>query len=527
MGKKKVVEFYNNRYKGSLADDDCDRLEQIIALDAENGSFSDLAHMITDYSDSDTKTLIEDTETMGTLCHDITKRVGTLEDMQTLGAAFMFIAGNCILGDSVGLGKTPQVAALVNMLKNTYASEGKEFRYLMLTEKNLVEETRHKMVKFTGEYADSLHGDAPAVKKFSNKYPLGACLGRGVVGSHTLFNQKLFMEWLTQCKQMGGGFPFNLLIVDESSVLGNLSTEISKNAKVLMTFFDRVVFLNATPFEKKLDTFYAQLSLLDDTMLPTKTNFQKEYVIYDYRGMYPRPTGKYKNHEKFRHLVGYRYFARTRREKGAVMENCSGRVLVSPLSSIQKAWLKRTQIPQLVFDCPNALDPTIEFNEENVPKLGSLLEVLEKDCENADTVLLFVHYRQAQDSLSEWLTERGYTNRVLCGETKNEDRTSIIRGFKNSEYKVLITNVQKGLDFGNCNYCIFYSFDPNPSKMVQFEGRITRSFDIVDKHVMLLCSNGKELDRLNKVIKGRAQASSNFTKVDLSCIMSILLDGDS
>lgn len=60
--------------------------------------------------------------------------------------------------------------------------------------------------------------------------------------------------------------------------------------------------------------------------------------------------------------------------------------------------------------------------------------------------------------------------------------------------------------------------------MVQFEGRITRSFNILDKHVMLLCSQGRELDRLNKVIKTRAQASAQFTQSDLSCIMSILLD---
>ena len=83
--------------------------------------------------------------------------------------------------------------------------------------------------------------------------------------------------------------------------------------------------------------------------------------------------------------------------------------------------------------------------------------------------------------------------------------------------------MQKGLNFGNCNYCIFYGFDPNPNKMVQFEGRITRSFDIIDKHVVVLCSEGKEFKRFNEVIKRRAEASSKFSKADISCIMSILL----
>ena len=60
--------------------------------------------------------------------------------------------------------------------------------------------------------------------------------------------------------------------------------------------------------------------------------------------------------------------------------------------------------------------------------------------------------------------------------------------------------------------------------MIQFEGRITRSFDIVGKTIILLCSEGRELDRLNNVIKERAKASVDFTKVDLSCIMDLLLE---
>jgi len=178
----------------------------------------------------------------------------------------------------------------------------------------------------------------------------------------------------------------------------------------------------------------------------------------------------------------------------------------------------------MIFDCPNAVDESVSFCEYNVPKLTSLRKALEEYCEDANTVLMFVHYRQAQDSLSQWLTNMGYSNRVLCGATSNADRDDIIRGFKNSEFRVLITNVQKGLDFGDCNYCIFYSFDPNPSKMIQFEGRITRSFDIVGKTIILLCSEGRELDRLNNVIKERAKASVDFTKVDLSCIMDLLLE---
>ena len=143
---------------------------------------------------------------------------------------------------------------------------------------------------------------------------------------------------------------------------------------------------------------------------------------------------------------------------------------------------------------------------------------------NADTVIIFSHFKEAQKYLSEWLTKKGISNRVLNGATKDADRQDIIDGFKQGMYRVLITNVQKGLNFGSCDYCVFYSFDPNPSRMIQFEGRITRSLSIEGKHVYILCSRGQEYKTLNEVVRQRAKATTEFTNADISLVMSILLD---
>lgn len=522
MAKAREIQYHNNRYQGSLTEEDCKKLDAIIELDEENGAFEDLRHIIYDLPESVVFNIIDEVESCGKTLTEYEKSEGTLRDEQTLGTAFMFFANNCILGDSVGMGKTPQIAGLCRILENMYKESRKPFRYLLLTEKNLVGQTRKKMIQFTGSFAYSLNGDAISTQKFLNK--LEGFLEYSVVGSHTLVSQPLFIKWLEETRKLHKKFPFDLLVIDESSILGNSVSGVYKDTKILASYFSRVILLNATPFNTKLNTFYNQLNLIDHKLLPAKTNFEKEYVLYNYTGMYPKPTGKYKNPQRFRHLVGYRYFARTRESKGGVMENCSGRVVISPLSKLQKELEKTTQMYQMVYDCPNYFDSDIAYSEENVPKLASLKCVLEDEFYDADTVLIFVHYREAQDSLSRWLTYNGHSNRVLCGETKNEERESIIEGFKNTEYRVLITNVQKGLDFGECDHCIFYGFDPNPSKMVQFEGRITRSFDIRNKRIILLVSQGKELQRLNKIIKDRAQATAQFTKSDLSCIMDILLE---
>lgn len=525
MAGAKEVQYYNDRYKGSLDDKHCDILEQYIKLDKQGGCIDDLLTVIYDLDDNDVDDYISDMEKYGSLTRDYPKPLGKLRDYQTLAVAYGYYAGNFILGDEVGTGKTVEVAGLVNLKFAESMQKGELYTYLLLTEKNLVTQVRKEMVKFTGNFVTRIKdGMQGTVEKFIENNPIDEDIKHSVVGTHHLLKTPQFIAWLEQYKARHKKFPFDMLIIDESSVLGGSSkNEIVKAYNAVAKNFKKIVFLNATPFETNLMVFYNQLNLLDKKMLPTKVEFEKQYCVMSWNGMFNKPTGKYKNAEEFKELVKYFYFARTREDKGAVMEDCKGAVILSPLSPIQKEWLKKTQLNRMIFDCPTYVEDSIEFNEENVPKLKSLRELLENECKS-EQVLISVHFKEAQYLLSKWLTNQGYSNRILNGETKNKERDSIIDGFKKKEYRILLTNVQKGLNFGDCNYCIFYSFDPNPSKMMQFEGRTTRSFDIKGKNVYVLCSKGQEENTLNNVVKQRAKATKDLTNVGLSVIMSILLN---
>lgn len=522
---KRELKYYNNRYMGSLTETQCEIIEDLLELDKVNGCLTDLRHVIYNIDKSDVLQLIEDHEVFGRSIHNFERKIGTLRDDQTIGVGLMYYANNCILGDSVGLGKTVEIAGLCNLLKSEASKKGEDFKCLFLTEKNLVEQVREEMIKFTGEYVDLLpNGEIKTVRNYievCNEYGVRY----SVAGSHSLISQPAFVGWLTQLDR-DNNFPFDIIVVDESSVLGGSKSAITKTFKLISKYFKRIIFLNATPFDTKLGVFYNQLSLIDNKLLPTKTNFTKEYEIMDYRGMYPRPSGKYKNQQQFKDAVGYRYFARTRKDKGADMKDCSGGIKISPLSDIQKEWLRKSQMSRLVYDCPTYLDPSIDFNEINVPKLSSLADLLENEYSEADTILIFSHYKETQKYLSDWLSARGYSNRVLNGDTKKNDRIAIIESFKRSEFNVLITNVQKGLNFGNCNHCIFYSYDPNPSKMIQFEGRMTRDFDIIGKNIYILVSEGAEYKTLIRTVRDRAKATTEFTKTDISVVLNILLGVD-
>lgn len=513
----KILEYYNHRYKGSLTDNECEVLEHIMKLSDEKGSVPSLKNIILDLTDEQV------TQIKKTGKCDTQYKIGELTDMQTLGVAYMYHAKSCILADSVGLGKTVQFAGLCNLMDSIAKQEGRECHFLYLTEKNLAVQAQSELIKFTGKDVELVFGDKVKCSKFvENHYD--SDMDKSVVGVHSCIKSGIFVEWLKR-RVAETGCPFDVLGVDESSFLGNSKSDYWKAFNALKGYFKRIIFLNATPFESSLSVFYNQLRLLDPSFLPSKTAFDKEYVIMKWNGSYSVPSGKYKNADKFRHLIGYRYLKRTRAENGAVMQGCTGRVVITSLTKEQKALLRKTCMPQLVYDCPNMIDNSLSFDEINVPKLDALRDILSGDFKEADTVLLFIHYKESQACVSEWLTDNGYSNRVLNGETSPKNRYEIIEEFKRGAFRVLITNVQKGLNFGNCDYCIFYGFDTNPNKMVQMEGRITRSFDIIGKNVYLICSEGKEYDTYQKVVRGRAVASDAFTGSDLSCIMGLLLNG--
>ena len=524
MGRAKTIEWCNNRYKGSLTKDECDLLEELLKVDASNGCVTDLRHIIYNLSESAVNTILDYGFSWDAFKDsvELERTVGTLEDYQTVGVAYMYWAKRLLLGDSQGMGKTPTSAGLCNLLRMEYEKQGKDFRFLFLAEKSSALQIQRKLIQFTGDYVDFVSGDAKSSSLFVSRNPYQPKYS--VCGTHSLIKQGVFTEWLMNVKQETGKFPFDLIIVDESTVVSGGNTEYANSLRSWLNFVDRVVFLNATPVETHAKTMFNQLDLLDSKFLPTKTAWSKEFEILDYRGMFPRPTGKYKNAEEFKRRCMYRYFARTRKDKGAVMEDCSGVKLLSDLSPVQKYWLTRSSIKQLVFDAPNYFDESIEFCSENVPKLKSMLYLLENDCADADSIIVFTHYKCTLSSLSEWFTELGISNRILNGDVTNlTERQSIIDGFSRKQFRVLLTNVHKGLDFGNCDHCIFYSFDPNPNNMVQAEGRMERSFDIIGKHVYLLISRGQELSRLLSVIRDRVSGSADFSTSDYSLIRDIIL----
>ncbi len=501
----------NDKVSGALVKlvTDCDVVESLqnIIKDVPNHTITDMINDIEEYE--------RENKTTKGFNKDYSKqfRVGTLRDMQTVGVAFMYYAENALLGDEVGLGKTVQIAGLCNLLQAEYKAKGKPFRYCFLTEKTSVDQIRKKMIKFTGEYVCMLEtGEQAVVERYIKNFKNGN--DYSIVGGHSLLNSSEFLIHTSKN-------PFDLIIVDESSIIKNTTSDIYKNTKALFKFHERKVLLNATPLEQSAEEFYNQLDLLDDEFLMTREKFKSRYCVLK-PGIFGYDIAGYKNTDEFKEAISLRYLARTRVELGAKYVGNEYKILLVPQSPEQKRVMKKTTLYQMVNDYPTGVDRNIPFNPETTPKVAALLEILGKIDVSTEKALVYCRFKECQNSIKEVLEDFDYRVAIINGDSKIKDRNEVINKFLTDGYDIIITNVQRGLDLNNCNNVIMYTIDPNPQKMVQFEGRMTREFDVMYKSLYMLVSKGREKKFLEETLKTRVDASTAFSNTGKSMTMDAL-----
>lgn len=515
-----VKYFKGKYYQGDIPDD---KAESLLTVINDYESVVSLRHIITDAPEHVITDIKNDAETYeynhGSLegfkkDYSDVVGIGTLRDAQTIGVAFMYYAGSALLGDEVGLGKTVQIAGLCNVLRKEYESQGREFRYLVVTEKSSAGQIRDKMIQFTGEYVGLFEsGETKVVEKYlaSNKDKRYY----SSVGSHSLLNNPQFI--IDTAKR-----PYDLIVFDESSGAKNASSEIYKNCKALFKLHKRKVLLNATPVELEIREMYNQLDLLDPNYLPNITEFNRKFTKVK-RGMFGFQPDGYKNEDEFTEAIKLRYLARTRADLGANYTENTYKTILIPLSQEQKALNKKTSLKQMVTDYPTGVDRNIEYSEFTTPKLAVMFKLIEEKVDVFHSqALIYCRFIDAQNKMRDMLEEKGYRTVVLNGKSKALERASIVKGFNNGQYDIMITNVLRGIDLKTCDTCILYTIDPNPQKMVQFEGRMTRDFDIEYKSLYLLVAMGKEKKFVEEKLKLRVSASAAFSKTGKSMVLEAI-----
>jgi hypothetical protein len=448
---------------------------------------------------------------------DYTKYYAELRDYQTVGTAFMYASPRSVLADGCGLGKTAEVAGLINFLK----TRGEITRFLMAVETSALAQTQYELMRFTGLNIIALPSDSAKLKRVLNKFDWAKA--DGIIIKHSTLRSDVFSKWLAlYIDENNKSKIFNTFFLDESSVIKNRDTKMFNYTLNICNLASRVHFMNATTFETSIMDIYNQLDMMDENLLPKSWRIEKEYCTYGQRKYWTKVNGQaklnfarersgYKNQQKFKESLKLVYFGRSVKDIGKELAHVYKVYEVLPTPEMNMGLQQGYRYNELL-NCPSLIsDLHIPTTREMVPKLDRLCDIITKEFSDS-AVMVYCFHVEAQKAIADELEKLGRRTVVLNGSCSDEQRFEAQTGFNNGKYDVIITNIKKSLNLNAGVACIFYSMETNIAKMEQIRGRIDRhTDDTIKTFIMLLYRGTDEYKFFSDVVCKRAKDSRDLT----------------
>lgn len=529
---------YKDMYVSDLSLQEVNNIESVRTVNKIDG----LKNMIFDFPFE----LVERSIREGTSIRDIVSSegidykqyIGELRDYQTVGTGFLYYSRHSILGDGVGLGKTAEISALINLLY-----QRKELkRFIMAVENSAIAQTAVELMRFTGLKVVWLQTDSAKLKRAIEKTDWGKVTG--IIIKHSALRSDVFQRWLAEyAREDGTSGLYDTFILDESSVIKNNKSKTYTYAKNIASMAKRVHFMNATPFDKYIMDIYHQLDLMDDNLLPLAWRIEKEFCKHskshywvkekDEYGVH-KPVMKkrfdiagYQNQEIFKNRLKLVYFGRASSMVGLSRPNIYKVYTVEP-NKIQLNAMENGYRYNEVLNCPSLVpDIKLGTNRKDTPKIDRLCDLVLNEF-SEDKVMVYCFNIEAQEAIKRELDSLGrkcvILNGRMTGANKDLDRLKIQEDFNNGTYDVIITNIKKSLNLQGGDVCIFYSMSTTVSSMEQIRGRIDRNTNNnIKTFILLLYENTPEYEFFTQTVKQRAKDSRELT-IDAKTAIDFFID---
>jgi superfamily II DNA or RNA helicase len=201
---------------------------------------------------------------------------------QMRGALFAAYRGRCILGDDMGLGKSVQTMAAVELLARERGIE----RVLVVAPASVKYQWETEIRRFTDRPVQLIEGGGRA---------------RRAQYAQPTFYRLVNYEFVLRDLDELNAWQADLIVLDEAQRIKNWEAKISRAVKKLRSHYALV--LTGTPLENKIEELYSIVQFVDDRRLGPAFQFLHDHRVLDDKGK----------------LLGYRNLDRVREKLAPIL----------------------------------------------------------------------------------------------------------------------------------------------------------------------------------------------------------------
>lgn len=426
---------------------------------------------------------------------------------QRVGAAWLYFSGRGLLGDDVGTGKTPQVAALLAMCRAT-GELGLHARTVIVCQPSAILQWRDQLLRMIPDLRIIALADlTPGKRRDAYVSPWEVV----IIGPQTLAPAR------GKAVSRGGdveyleNFPIGCLVYDDVDAMRDRSNRTAYAIRKLAERSPRVIAAHATSVQKRLLELYSFLEPVGGTQVfGTQRQFQFRFVQRD-RVFYTAkdPAGRnviktrekdigVKNIDELRWLLAPMFLRRRAQDITDVSlpEIITNTVYLEATSGqraryeeLRAGVLRKIREEGEAVSRPAAVAlfthgnqicsglATLDGGRDDSAKLDwaeDMIDHLDPD----EKVVAFVYFTPNVQALSARLAAAGTGHVVMWGrEHKAAEREERLRRFREDPAcRVLIgtTTIERSLNLQAARHVIAVDTILNPMRMLQIVGRVRR-----------------------------------------------------
>lgn len=301
---------------------------------------------------------------------------------------------------------------------------------------------------------------------------------------------------------------FDTIICDEVTKLKNPMT---KNCKALsMLLADYKIGLSGQPIEKRVEDLFGIMKFINPRIFGNYWQFRAQFCVVKRvdlpgRRSFEKVVG-YKNLEQLKSTLRFNTFIKTHEEVLPELPPRIDKTYYFTMNDEQKeayAILREEILQKKLNPLTKVLRLRQVIDDEDGPKMDTLLDIMEDIDTTNDQVIVFSHFVEPCYAIHDKLNEIGIPTGAITGMTETEAREATLKDFKSGKLRVLVCSevMSMGHNLQNASIVLFYSLPWSVAKYEQQAGRAWRLGQKKNVIVLNILAAGTIEERVYKILK--------------------------